>query len=745
MARQVDFLLVGGGLASATAAETLRLEGADGTIAILSAEAYPPYQRPPLSTQFLLGTQTEDRLSIFDDSFYREHSIDLILSTRAARLDPNQRVVQTDRAGEVQFRRLLIATGAASIRFQIPGSTLPGIHYLRTLTDALNIKRSAESARRAVVVGGSFLAIELAASLSAKGVLVTLVAMEKILLDKLESQSISNFFTRYYREHGVEIVLGDEVIGFLGEARIEGVRTRSGNTLPCDLALVAIGVAPEVEFLKESGIEVDDGIVVDRYLQTNLPDIFAAGDVANFFDPVFNIRRRIEHWDNAIKQGRLAAKNMLGQRAPYDEVSYFFCDVFDITFDFFGYPEIADEKIGRGSLDDRTFALFYLKEEVPRALFSLDRPAQETKAVEALIRYRVNLRATKSKLSDSQFRLEQIPSQNILVLQGGGALGAFECGVVKALEERGIYPDIVAGVSIGAFNAAVIAGNPKSPSAALEHFWHDLEMETPEIPNEALRRLLSSWTSLTFGSPKFFHPKWFTPLWAANQLPLNWTSFYDPSPVGELLAKYTDFSRLRSSPIRLIVSAVNVETAQLEIFDSYVDDLTPDHILASGSLPPGFPWTTIDGRHYWDGGIVSNSPLEDVMERSGAAGKRAFIVDLFPGKKELPDNVVEVMFRRDEIVYSERIRNDVRTRNLLHDFRRLVEEILSDVPPERLIQIKQRPRYIQLMGDIAPTIITRIVREMAENEPLSKDYDFSTLSIEQHKHSGYIATLKALN
>jgi NADPH-dependent 2,4-dienoyl-CoA reductase/sulfur reductase-like enzyme/predicted acylesterase/phospholipase RssA len=745
MTRKVDFLLVGGGLASATAAETLRLEGADGTIAILSAEAYPPYQRPPLSTQFLLGTQTEDRLPIFDDSFYREHSIDVILSTRAAHLDGNHQVVQTDRAGEVRFRKLLIATGAAPIRFQIPGSTLPGIHYLRTLTDALNIRRSAESATRAVVVGGSFLAIELAASLGARGIHVTLVAMEKILLDKLKSQSISDFFNRYYREHGVEIVLGDQVIGFLGEAKIEGVRTRSGKTLPCDLALVAIGVAPEVEFLQGSGIEVDDGIVVDRYLRTNLPDIFAAGDVANFFDPVFNIRRRIEHWDNAVKQGRLAAKNMLGQRVPYDEVSYFFCDVFDITFDFFGYPEIADEKIARGSLDDRTFALFYLKGEVPRALFSLGRPAQETKTVEALIRYRVNLHAIRSKLSDPQFRLEQIPTQNILVLQGGGALGAFECGVVKALEERDIYPDIVAGVSIGAFNAAVIAGNPKNPSAALEDFWHELEIVTPEIPDEPLRRILSSWTSLAFGSPKFFHPKWFTPLWGLNQLPLNWTSFYDPSPVRRLLAKYVDFTRLRTSPIRLIVSAVNVQTAQLEIFDSYVDDLTPDHILASGSLPPGFPWTTIDGRHYWDGGIVSNSPLEDVIERCGPAGKRVFIVDLFPGKKELPANIIEVMSRRDEIVYSERIRNDVRTRNLLHDFRRLVEEILVDVSPERLMQIKQRPRYIQLMGDIAPTIITRVVREMAENEPLSKDYDFSTLSIELHKQSGYSATLKALN
>jgi NADPH-dependent 2,4-dienoyl-CoA reductase/sulfur reductase-like enzyme/predicted acylesterase/phospholipase RssA len=744
MARQVDFLLVGGGLASATAAETLRLEGADGTIAILSAEAFPPYQRPPLSTQFLLETQSEDQLSIFDDSFYREHSIDVILGTRAVHLDSNQQVIKTDR-GDFQYRKLLIGTGAAPVRLQAPGTTLPGIHYLRTLTDALNIRRAAESARRVVVVGGSFLAVELAASLSARGIHVTLVAMEKILLDKLESQFISDFFNRYYLEHGVEIVVGDQVIGFLGEATVEGVRTRSGKTLPCDLALVATGVAPEIEFLQGSGIKIDDGIVVDRFLQTNLPNIFAAGDVANFFDPVFNIRRRIEHWDNAIKQGRLAAKNMLGQRVPYDEVSYFFCDVFDISFDFFGYPEVADEQIARGSLSDRSFALFYLKEQVPRALFSLGRPAQETKAVEALIRYKVNLHAIRSKLSDPQFRLEQIPTQNILVLQGGGALGAFECGVVKALEQRGIYPDIVAGVSIGAFNGAVIAGNPKNPSAALEAFWHDLEVVTPGIPDESLRRLLSSWNSLIFGSPKFFRPNWFTPTWGVHQLPVQWTSFYDPSPVRELLAKYVNFSRLGSSPIRLIVSAVNVETAQLEIFDSYVDDLTPDHILASGSLPPGFPWTTIDGRHYWDGGIVSNSPLEDVIERCGAAGKRVFIVDLFPGKKELPANIIEVMFRRDEIVYSERIRNDLRSRNLLHDFRRLVEEILVDVSPEKLMQIKQRPRYIQLMGDIAPTIITRIVREMTEDEPLSKDYDFSALSIEQHQQSGYSATLKALN
>lgn len=745
MIRDVDFLLAGGGLASATAAETLRLEGANGTIAILSAENYLPYQRPPLSTQFLLKTQNEDQLLIFDESFYREHSIDVILGERAVRLDTNRQIIQTDQAGEIRYEKLLIATGAAPVRLQIPGSTLSGIHYLRTLGDALNIRRAVENAEHAVIVGGSFLAVELAASLSARGIHVTLVAMEEILLDKLRSQSISDFFRRYYREHGVDIVLGDEVIGFSGETTIEGVRTRSGTTLRCDLALVATGVAPEIEFLQGSGINSDDGVVVDRFLQTNCPNVFAAGDVANFSDPVFNIRRRIEHWDNAIKQGRLAAKNMLGQRVPYDEVSYFFCDVFDISFDFLGYPEVADEQIARGSLNDRSFALFYLKEEVPRALFSLGRPAQETKAVDSLIRYRVNLHSIRSKLTDPQFRLEQIPTQNILVLQGGGALGAFECGVVKALEHQGIYPDVVAGVSIGAFNGAVIAGNPKNPAAALESFWHDLEVITPEIPNESLRRSISSWNSLIFGSPKFFRPIWLTPVWGFHQGPFHWTSFYDPSPVRELLAKYVNFSQLRSSPIRLIVSAANVETAQLEIFDSYVDDLTPDHILASGSLPPGFPWTTIDGNHYWDGGIVSNSPLEDVIERCGAAGKRVFIVDLFPKKKGLPTNIVEVMFRRDEIVYSERVRNDVRTRNLRHDFRRLVEEILVDLPPDKLIQITQRPRYIQLMGEIAPTTITRITREMEEGEPLSKDYDFSTLSIERNKENGYRAAQKALN
>jgi predicted acylesterase/phospholipase RssA len=196
--------------------------------------------------------------------------------------------------------------------------------------------------------------------------------------------------------------------------------------------------------------------------------------------------------------------------------------------------------------------------------------------------------------------------------------------------------------------------------------------------------------------------------------------------------------------VRLLISVVNVETAQVEIFDSYIGDLTPNHILASGSLPPGFPWTTINGSHYWDGGIVSNSPLEQVLERCGSAGKRVFIVDLFPSKKRLPTNLLEVMVRRDEIVYSERVRNDVRTRALVRDFRKLVQEILSDVTADKLVQIKNKPRYIQLMGEVAPTAITRIIREVSDDEQLSKDYDFSRESLKQHMQQGYVAAKGAL-
>lgn len=744
MVREVAFLLIGGGLASATAAETLRKEGAEGTIVIISAENSLPYHRPPLSKSYLLKDHEEDRILINKEDFYRENKIDLILNTKALAVHPERKIVETDRAGEFHYNKLLIATGSSLIKLSVPGANLRGIYYLRSISCANALRKAMVSAKKAVVVGGSFIGMELASSLAQKGIKVTIITQENIVFDKLYSPEISEFFADYFRARGVEIFSGETIKGFIGRKRVKRVVTNAGKEFSCDLVAIGVGVVPETEFLRGSGIDIDDGILVDEYMQTNKADIYSAGDVANFFDPVFGKRRRIEHWDNAVKQGQVAARNMMGERQPYRAVSYFFSDVFDLTFNFIGDTAGVQERIIRGSTKNKSFSVLYFKDEMLTAAFLMGRPLPEDKAAGSLILNRVNLKEVKRKLSDTKFPLQNIATQTALVLQGGGALGAFQCGVVKAMQEKGIHPDIVAGVSIGAFNAAIIAGNPKDAASALGAFWDDLALDTPELPNENVRRILSSFHSIIFGSPNFFRPRWLMPIQCPDQLPINWKSFYDPSPVKDLLLKYVDFKRLKESTTRLLVSAVDVETSELNTFDSFRDDITPDHILASGSLPPGFPWTTIEGKHYWDGGIVSNSPLDQVIELCGLTGKKVYIVNLYPRKRPLPQNMMETIARKDEIFFSEKIRKDLGTKELLDNYRKLIEEIMGYLETEEVEQVMQRPLYIETMGDTAPLSITRIVHEGEEGEPPSKDYDFSRKSIEEHIHEGYRVAKKIL-
>jgi predicted acylesterase/phospholipase RssA len=242
--------------------------------------------------------------------------------------------------------------------------------------------------------------------------------------------------------------------------------------------------------------------------------------------------------------------------------------------------------------------------------------------------------------------------------------------------------------------------------------------------------------------PNFFRPRWIPP--SPMMTPVNWTSFYDVGPMKELIARYVDFGALKASPVRLLIGAVNVTSGKMEVFDSYVDDLTPDHVIASGSLPPGFPWTEIDGKPYWDGGIVSNSPLDFVVERCGPGGKRVFIADLFAGERPLPTTLVEVMARRDEIVYSERVRSDLRLRELVGAYRELVAGILDLVDPAAREKVRQRPLYIELMGDGATTSIVRFVREGRPGEPSSRDYDFSDISIRFNQEQGYAVVKETL-
>jgi NADPH-dependent 2,4-dienoyl-CoA reductase/sulfur reductase-like enzyme/predicted acylesterase/phospholipase RssA len=742
--RAADFLLVGGGLASATAAETLRLEGAEGSVVIVSAEDRVPYHRPPLSGRLKLEEAREPP-PVLKEEDYRARGIELLCGVRAVDIDPERHLLRTDRAGTLTYGKLLIATGATPVRLQVPGADLRGIHYLRTANDARAIQDAARKGRRCVVIGAGFIGMEVSSALRLRGLDVQLVAGEAGIFAPLRDREIAEFFESLYADKGIP-VLKRVVAGFEGDGHgaVEAVVLEDGQRLPCDFVVAGIGVHPDTDWLSGSGIAVDDGVVVDRDLMASVPDVYAAGDVASFFDPVFNLRRRIEHWDNAVKQGRLAARNMLGQRLPYDEVSGFFCQAFDVNFQFAGRAEEAPRRRSLGSPHERAWARLYLKDSVPRALFTMGRPARETAAIQALIRYRTNIEHLEQQLGRPGFVLADIPTQNVLVLQGGGALGAFECGVVRALEEAAIHPDVVAGVSIGAFNGAIIAAHPRHASEALDSFWRDLAIASPAVGDENARKLWSSTLAMLFGVPGFFTPRWWPWSMSAQGWFEAWVSLYDHSPVRKLLRQYVDFEGLKASPVRLLVTAVNVETAQLEVFDSYVDDLTPDHLLASGSLPPGLPWTTIGARHYWDGGIVSNSPLEQVTERCGTAGKRVVVVDLFPHEKPLPTNLMEVLARRDEIVYAERIRRAGSEQALLHDARKLIESVLSTVNEATAARIRQLPPYVQVMGAPQAPSITRIIREGAPGEPAGRDFDFSLPSIEAHMKAGLEAGRRAL-
>jgi NTE family protein len=749
MPRHVDFLLIGGGLASATATETLRDAGAKGSVLILCEESVAPYNRPPLSKQALRGTLAEEKLTLLNERDRREEGIELLLACPAVALDAERRLVRTLAAGEISFGQALIATGTRAIRLQVPGAELANVHYLRTLNDARAVRASAAGAQRAVVVGASFVGLEVAATLTRMGIAVTVIEQEEVLFATLKAAKVSAAILGLFRERGVTVLLGDRVAAFSGAGRVASVTTLSGKEFACDFAVIAIGVEPNVGFLAGSGIEVEDGVLVDRFLATSRSGIYAAGDVANILDPIAGRRRRIEHWDNAVKQGRLAARNMLDQHLAYDEVSYFYVRVFDFGFEFLGAPDGTETPFERGALEERSYALIYARDDVPKALFTIGRPAVETRAIEAMIRFRVNLTTLPGDVSDPAFALEGIPNQTVLILQGGGAMGAFECGVNRALEELGIYPDIVAGVSIGAFNGAIIASHPRRASAALASFWNELAVQVPSLPrwmaNDVSGNLIGAWYSYMFGSPRFFRARWLNPSPGPDTVPFTWTSFYDFAPARELIQRYVDFPGLRKSPVRLLLSAVEVETGELHIFDSYSDDITPDHVLASGSLPPAFRWTTIGKKHYWDGGIFSNSPLQQVAERSGVSGKHVIVVDLFANARALPSNMMEVLARRDEIVYAERVNRDVRSRQVIRDFQRLVGEMLDQMPPETVDLVKQWPRYIQLLGDPQPFEVTRIIREGVGGEPSSRDYDFSVAAIEANKIEGYKRTLAELS
>jgi NADPH-dependent 2,4-dienoyl-CoA reductase/sulfur reductase-like enzyme len=357
-----ELVIVGGGLASARAIKAYREEGGEGRIALVSKDSSVPYHRPPLSKRYLRGETDRQGTLVEPESFYAENDVELLLARSATRVLPGQRRVELDTGETVGYAQLLLATGASPRSLRAPGADLPGIFTLRTLEDSTRIREAAAAGARAVSVGASFIGMETAASLRGLGLDVTVVEVADTLFPILQAPELSGQLADLYRDRGVELVLGDPVAAFHGDGQVEAVVTRSGSTIEADLVVVGIGVVPQTDFLAGSGVEVDNGIVVDEQFRTSVPGIWAAGDVARFHDPVFGRQRRIEHWSNANYQGAEVGKALAGADTKYDSVSTFFTEVFGVTIKVFGDTSEADDRTFDGSIAEGQALGLYLEQ-----------------------------------------------------------------------------------------------------------------------------------------------------------------------------------------------------------------------------------------------------------------------------------------------------------------------------------------------------------------------------------------------
>jgi 3-phenylpropionate/trans-cinnamate dioxygenase ferredoxin reductase component len=356
------FVILGASLAGGSAAVRLREEGFDGRLVLIGAENHYPYERPPLSKAFLRGETPFEEALVRPVEWYRENHVELRLGTRAMALDPKERTVTIEGGDVLGYDRCLIATGARNRRPPIPGLEMAGVHQLRTAHDADAIREEIAPGRRAVVVGMGFIGSEVAASLRQRGVEVTTIDGGTVPLGRLLGEEIGGVLAEVHREHGVALHFGQLVAAFEGDARVRRVVTKDGLSLDCDFAVVGMGVQPNTELAEAAGLQVDNGIVVDELCRAGEEGIFAAGDVANHFHPVFGVHIRTEHWNNAIHQGEAAAINMLGGTDPYVELPWFWSDQYEHNLQYAGFHVEWDDLVIRGRTEDRRFVAFYLKE-----------------------------------------------------------------------------------------------------------------------------------------------------------------------------------------------------------------------------------------------------------------------------------------------------------------------------------------------------------------------------------------------
>jgi 3-phenylpropionate/trans-cinnamate dioxygenase ferredoxin reductase subunit len=408
--RTDTFVIVGASLAGATAAAALREEGFDGRIVLVGEEHERPYERPPLSKDLLQGKSEREKIFVHPEDWYAEHDVDLHLDTRATAIDRAAHEVTLSDGRRLGYTKLLLATGSSPRRLAVPGAEMDGVLYLRTVEDCERIRDAFGSGSRIAVIGAGWIGLEVTAAARQADVEVTVLEMAELPLLRVLGREVAEVFADLHRRHGVDLRFGvgvERIRG--GDGRVRGVQLAGGDEVDADAVIVGVGITPNAELAEAAGIHVDDGVVVDEQLRSSDPDVFAVGDVANAFHPLFGRHIRVEHWANALNQPKTAAKTMLGGDAVYDRVPYFFTDQYDLGMEYSGYvtPDGYDDVLFRGAPDEGEFIAFWVKDD--RVLAGMNVNVWDVNdEIQALVRSRE--RVDRAKLQDSGVPLTSVRS-----------------------------------------------------------------------------------------------------------------------------------------------------------------------------------------------------------------------------------------------------------------------------------------------------------------------------------------------
>jgi len=372
------YVILGGGMVAGYAVKELAKRGlGSDELTIVSADDALPYERPPLSKSFLSGKDKEADILINPPEWYPQQKIGVKLKTLIRDVDLKRRSLRASSGEAFEFEYLLIATGSRARKLDCPGNDLRNVFYLRSLDDSRNIREKAATAKRAAVIGGGFIGMEVASVLAQKNIETTLIVREDRVWSRVFTPAMSKFFEQYYASHGVRLLKNTTVVGLEGKERVSTAVLSGGDKLTCDLVVAGVGAAPLTEIFAKTGLEVQNGIVVNEYLETNQAGVFAAGDVASYLDTIFDKRRRVEHWDNAVSQGQHWASVVRGDRQPFVHVPYFFSDVFDLSYELWGDSQGATEAVIRGDGNSSSFSVWWLNGDRLVAAFAMNRPDGE--------------------------------------------------------------------------------------------------------------------------------------------------------------------------------------------------------------------------------------------------------------------------------------------------------------------------------------------------------------------------------